>query len=640
MELWFMGQGYEDHLVTPEDAIPDVDKVQWKKIDAQLCSVLWQSVDPKTLHHLHAYKTCFKFWTQAKGLYTNDIQRFYKVVYDIVHVRHGNRGRGQRPQCTYCNKLGHTRDRCYQLHGRPPRTTHIAQSSDPLLSQPDFVASSTSQSITLTGSDYDAYLQYQSPSLGPWILDSGASDHISGNKHIFSSITTTSALHIVTLANGSQTMAKGPEYGKDDWHRRESQGLYHLTSPSSLQLAFPPMLLFSFTVDKLSAKAMNASSWDTLDFRRAIVVIPLTLIVIFSLLICTLSSSSGLSSSTSCYYSSFSSAEVPDDSPPLLPTLSSTDHLPIALWKALVRHFFILGGDRQWLMKWLFYTPMTHEILFLYLLVNLQLDVAVSILLNWSYGQVDRLKARLVAKAMCHWPLYQLDIKNAFLHGELLEEVYMEQPPGFVAQGESGLVCKLRTLSIWLETVSRHGLGVLVQLFKSLECFGVKQIIQFSIIITLRASASIWCGYVTKEVCLRHLGRNRTGEPLRDPGRYRRLVGKLNYLTITRPDISFPVSVGHTQIVGYTDADWAGSPSDRCSTSGYCVFIGGNLISWKSKKQDVVARSSAKAEYRAMTLATCELIWLRQLLQELRFGKDEHIKLVCDNQPHYILHQI
>ena len=62
------------------------------------------------------------------------------------------------------------------------------------------------------------------------------------------------------------------------------------------------------------------------------------------------------------------------------------------------------------------------------------------------------------------------------------------------------------------------------------------------------------------------------------------------------------------------------------------MFIGGNLIFWKSKRQDVVARSSVEAEYRAMVLATCELIWLKHLLQELRFGKDEQMKLICDNQ--------
>ena len=88
---------------------------------------------------------------------------------------------------------------------------------------------------------------------------------------------------------------------------------------------------------------------------------------------------------------------------------------------------------------------------------------------------------------------------------------------------------------------------------------------------------------------------------------------------------------------GYCNVDWAGSPANRRSTSGYCVLIGGKLISEKSKKQNVVARSSAEVEYRIMALATCELIWLKQLLLELRFGKYGQMTLVCDNQEPYTL---
>jgi len=145
------------------------------------------------------------------------------------------------------------------------------------------------------------------------------------------------------------------------------------------------------------------------------------------------------------------------------------------------------------------------------------------------------------------------------------------------------------------------------------------------------------------------------------------LVWKLIYLSHTRPDITYAVNVvsqfmhdprkphmddverilrylkstpgkeilfskhGLLWVEGYRDADWAGSADDRRSTSGYFTFVRGNLVTWRSKKQPVVARSSAEAEFRGMALGMCELLWVKSVLSDLGFEPKEVMSLYCDN---------
>ncbi|GAV81601.1 hypothetical protein CFOL_v3_25055, partial [Cephalotus follicularis] len=162
--------------------------------------------------------------------------------------------------------------------------------------------------------------------------------------------------------------------------------------------------------------------------------------------------------------------------------------------------------------------------------------------------------------------------------------------------------------------------------------------------------------------------RPSVGTPLPDPTLYRQLVGCLIYLTVTRHDIAYVVhlvsqfmsalrtthfstvlrilrylkgtlfhglhfsSKSSLALHAFCDADWAGNPTDRRSTTGYCFFLGTSLISCRSKKQTVVSRSSTEAEYRALVDATSELLWICWLLQDMGVSQSTSIPIYCDNQ--------
>lgn len=106
----------------------------------------------------------------------------------------------------------------------------------------------------------------------------------------------------------------------------------------------------------------------------------------------------------------------------------------------------------------------------------------------------------------------------------------------------------------------------------------------------------------------------------------------LRYLKLTPGKGLFFEKNQRRDIEVFSDADWAGSVQDRRSTSGYCTYVWGNLVTWRSKKQSVVSRSSAEAEFRAMAHGICEGIWLRRVLQELKISDEEPMKMFCDNQ--------
>jgi hypothetical protein len=380
-------------------------------------------------------------------------------------------------------------------------------------------------------------------------------------------------------------------------------------------------------------------------------------------------------------------------------------------------------------------------------------------------GSVDRFKARLVAKGFDQqsgidyydtfspviksatirlvlalavqfdWDVKQLDVSNAFLHGILDEEVYMEQPQGFIHPAYPDHVCRLhkslyglkQAPRAWFTRLSQALLDIgfsCSQLDPSLFTYHTANVHVFllvyvddiiltgnhqptiqSIVHKLQldfalkdlGSLSYFLGIqATRDSAGLHLRQSKyiidlldrtqmseskpypapcltgskmsrfDGEPLHNPTAYRHIVGALQYVTLTRPDIAYSVNQlcqhmhaptsthliaakrvlrylkgsvdyglqyhkGPLAITTYCDSDWAGNPDDRRSTTGFGIYLGSNLISWSAKKQHTVSRSSTEAEYRALSLATAEMFWLRMLLKELQVFLPSPPVLKCDN---------
>ncbi|GKB61887.1 ribonuclease H-like domain-containing protein [Tanacetum coccineum] len=284
----------------------------------------------------------------------------------------------------------------------------------------------------------------------------------------------------------------------------------------------------------------------------------------------------------------------------------------------------------------------------------------------------------------------RLMLRMPFLHGDLSETVYMHQPPGFRdAQhpdyGTDTAYLLLYVDDIVLTASSEHLLQRIIRsLHQEFAMTDLGALNYFLGISVHRDSTGIFLSQ--RKYAAEILERARmvncnpcrtpvdtesklgdTGDPVSDPTLYRSLAGSLQYLTFTRPDILYAVqqvclymhdprephfsalkrilryvcgtldyglqlfSSSTTDLIAFSDADWAGCPTTRRSTSGYCVFLGNNLLSWSSKRQPTLFRSSAEAEYRGVANAVAETFWLRNLSRELHTPLSSATLVYCDN---------
>ncbi|XP_061376329.1 uncharacterized mitochondrial protein AtMg00810-like [Gastrolobium bilobum] len=284
------------------------------------------------------------------------------------------------------------------------------------------------------------------------------------------------------------------------------------------------------------------------------------------------------------------------------------------------------------------------------------------------------------------WPIHQLDVNNAFINGDLHEEVFLQQPPGFFHTDKT-LVSPNKG-PIWTQTGSSS--QVITNIIQSLHTtFALKDLGQLHYFLGIEATKTTTGGYhlhqtkyiqdliqrakmenckpVPSPMAFSIKLTSTDGSTHPDPTQYRSIVGALQYATITRPDITFSVNkvcqymhhpldthwkavkrilrylngttshgltihpLENFHLTAYCDSDWASDLDDRRSTSGICIFFGSNLVNWSSKKQTVVSRLSTEAEYRSLASTITELSWTKSLLSEIQVPLPRSPTIYCDN---------
>ncbi|KAH9782217.1 hypothetical protein KPL71_008805 [Citrus sinensis] len=227
-------------------------------------------------------------------------------------------------------------------------------------------------------------------------------------------------------------------------------------------------------------------------------------------------------------------------------------------------------------------------------------------------ARLDVIRLLLAVAAQKNWRVYQLDVKSAFLNGFLQEEIYVEQPEGYVKEGEEDKHngADILIISLYVDDLLVTGnKKCVVEEFKQemMEIFEMTDLGLMTFFLGMEIKQNENEVFISAKRVLRYV------------------KGTCNF------GIKFTRSK-EFKLFGYSDSDWGGSIDDMKSTSGYCFTLGSGVFSWSSKKQEIVAQSTAEVEFVAATAAVNQALWLRKILIDLNLEQEESTEILVDNQ--------